>query len=79
MTLIEQSIRESVDRQEKGVTEFRKNLRHLLAQENLNFDDFIKDLIIIQKAEERQSKFFQDVKDLKFAYKKDKLIDILND
>jgi hypothetical protein len=49
MTLIEQSIRESVDRQEKGVTEFRKNLRHLLAQENLNFDDFIKDLIIIQK------------------------------
>jgi hypothetical protein len=47
MTLIEQSIRESVDRQEKGVTEFRKNLRLLLAQENLNYDDFIKDLIII--------------------------------
>ena len=30
MTLIEQSIKESVDRQEKGVTEFRKNLRLLL-------------------------------------------------
>lgn len=66
MALLEQEAKESIDRPELGMVEFRRNLEYVLSMKEIDAAEFLESLILPEDAQAKQARFFQDTQDLKF-------------
>lgn len=56
--------KESIEKPEKELIEFRKVLMYLLKEENVTKEDFFESFLIAKDTQDRQKFYFDQVKDL---------------